>query len=149
EDFFKLPYLLINRYKTVMIKIFNTHIVSLRMVLPGICLMVLWIASCGKDVKEEKGRALPQPQGFTIEAESRSAVFSWEAVDRADGYFLEIGTSATFSEVIARTDTTQQTRVAFEGLSPETTYYARLRAIDKNNPSFTSNILVESFATAE
>lgn len=132
-----------------MIKIFNTHIVSLRMVLPGICLMVLWIASCGKDVKEEKGRALPQPQGFTIEAESRSAVFSWEAVDRADGYFLEIGTSATFSEVIARTDTTQQTRVAFEGLSPETTYYARLRAIDKNNPSFTSNILVESFATAE
>src|SRR5690606_6406431 len=33
--------------------------------------------------------------------------------------------------------------------SPETTYYARLRAIDKNNPSFTSNILVESFATAE
>lgn len=119
------------------------------MVFPiGLCLLCI-ILGCGKDTPQEQGTALQPPQNFTIDARVESATFDWDAVDNADGYLLEVGTSATFSEVVAKTDTIQQTQVEFSGLSPETTYYARLRAIHKNNPSFTSNALVKSFTTQE
>ena len=107
------------------------------------------LTGCGKDTPHEEGTVLQPPQNFTIDAGVESATFDWDAVDEADGYFLEVGASSTFSEIVAKTDTTQQTHVEFSGLSPETTYYARLRAIHKSNPSFTSNVLVESFTTKE
>lgn len=114
----------------------------------GVC--ALWtIVGCSKEVKGEDGRALPPPQNFTIQPESRSVAFSWDAVEKADGYFLELATSSTFSEIVAKTDTTQQIRAEFGELTPETAYYARLRAINKSNPSFTSNILIESFTKTE
>ena len=107
------------------------------------------LTGCGKDTPHEEGTVLQPPQNFTIDAGVESATFDWDAVDEADGYFLEVGASSTFSEIVAKTDTTQQTHVEFSGLSSETTYYARLRAIHKSNPSFTSNVLVESFTTKE
>jgi len=120
---------------------------NLSFAIVGLCL--LWVAaSCSKDVNPTApGRALPPPENFTIQPQSRSASFSWDAVENADGYFLEVSTSSSFAEVVAQTDTTQQTSATFSGLSPETLYHARLRAINKSNPSFTSNRFVETFTT--
>lgn len=115
-----------------------------------VCLYLVWVLiACGKDLQQEPGSALRPPENFTITTASKSATFEWDAVDKADGYFLEIGTNSSFSEIITQTDTTQQTRVQLSGLTPATVYYARLRAIHKTNPSFTSNRLVETFTTAE
>ncbi|TYR37252.1 pectate lyase [Sphingobacterium phlebotomi] len=116
-------------------------------VIVGLCTLVL--VACSKDVQDETSSTLPPPESFTITTESKSATFEWDAVDKADGYFLEIGTNSSFSEIVAKTDTTQQTKVQFSGLMPSTGYYARLRAIHKTNPSFTSNRLVEAFTTKE
>ncbi|WP_219847959.1 pectate lyase [Sphingobacterium gobiense] len=115
-----------------------------------VCFYSLWVLTgCGKDIKDEVGEVLLPPSNFVVQADARSAIFEWDAVDKADGYFLEIGTNSSFSEVVAKTDTTQQTKVQFSGLAPATVYYARLRAIHKINPSFTSNRLVETFTTTE
>src|SRR5690606_6098012 len=134
--------------KTMMIKSINLQIRNTSLAFISLC--ILWASvSCSKEVQEEVGRALPQPGTFTITPASKSAMFEWEAVEKADGYFLEIGTNSSFSEIVATTDTTQQTKVQFNGLTPATVYYARLRAIHKTNPSFTSNRLVETFTTTE
>jgi hypothetical protein len=111
---------------------------------------LLWtIIGCSKDVKEEVEEVLASPENFVITAESRLAVFEWDAVTKADGYFLEIGTNSTFSNIVVKTDTIQQTSVTLEGLTSETTYYARLRAINKNRPSLTSRMIVETFITTQ
>ncbi|MBD1421143.1 fibronectin type III domain-containing protein [Sphingobacterium chuzhouense] len=130
------------------IKNINLQIKDTSLFLVALC--ILWASvGCSKDVQGEVGSALPQPENFTITPASKSATFEWSAVEKADGYFLEVGTNSSFSEIVAKTDTTQQTKVQFNGLTPATFYYARLRAIHKTNPSFTSNRLVETFTTAE
>lgn len=132
----------------VMFSKINIRIKVISLIL--ICLCPLWtLMGCGKESQEEVGKALLPPSNFLVQANSRSAIFSWDLVEKADGYFLEVGTNSSFSEIVAKTDTTAQTEVQFNGFTPATVYYARLRAIHKTNPSFTSNRLVETFTTGE
>ncbi|PRD46487.1 pectate lyase [Sphingobacterium haloxyli] len=132
----------------MMIKDISLQIKKISLTAVSLCILGITI-SCSKEVQETAGTVLPQPENFTITPASKSAIFEWDAVDKADGYFLELGTNSSFSEIVAKTDTTQQTEIEFSGLSPATIYYARLRAIHKTNPSFTSNRLVETFTTTE
>lgn len=106
-------------------------------------------ASCTKEASEERGQLLSSPQNFRADPQRNGATFSWEEVAGADGYFLEVSESNSFSAVVAKTDTTVSTTAGLSGLRPATAYYARLRAINRTNPSLTSSALVIPFTTLD
>lgn len=116
-----------------------------------LALALFGVMSCEKqmDYRRDDGQALAQPEGFVIDAGRNSAIFSWDEVPGADGYFLEIAANTNFSPLLAKTDTISQTSVELGGFEPQTGYYARLRAIHKTNPSYTSSILTRQFTTLE
>ena len=131
--------------KLVMMKCFS-FMNGIKTAASVLCIVGL-LSNCSKKDPVDPGSALPTPEGIDIQVESTSALFTWDAVENADGYLLEVATASSFEDIVAKTDTTQETSVEFNGLTPATDYHVRLRAINISNPSFTSRMLKSTFTT--
>lgn len=120
-----------------------------------ICILLSHLAiamACKKntDVPVQKIKELARPGAFTAQPQSDKVIVSWEPVEDADGYLVELskGESFSASAVIAKSDTILQHSYLFEALTPNTGYALRLRAVSRKSPSATSKSQTHSFVTA-
>ena len=68
--------------------------------------------------------------GFTV---------NWGAVSEASSYRLDVSTSSTFATFVTQDLTLSGTSEAISGLTPSTTYYARVRAVNSGGISASSS----------
>jgi hypothetical protein len=81
------------------------------------------------------------PNGFTV---------NWSPVTSATGYRLDVSTASDFSSFVTGYNdlTVAGTSQAVTGLNPDTTYYARVRAVNATGTSANSGTLTQDTAAA-
>lgn len=104
---------------------------------------------CEKEAVYEHATAqeLTAPGDVRVAVDTYSATITWDAVAGADGYLLEIASNTTFTEILASSDTIQETSYTFAGLDPQTSYALQFRAISLESPSKTSQKVRQQFTT--
>lgn len=115
--------------------------------LVAFCALII-SASCKKSVTPpEEKVVLTEPTGFTATVAAAGTTLSWAAVDKAQGYLLQLSLNAGFSSIAASSDTITTTNHLFTGLAEGTKYYARLRALNLSNASLSSRLVYTDFTT--
>ena len=106
-------------------------------------------AACSKSIVQQPDnrRVLADPSNLNVQVEGTKANFSWAKDPLADGYFLQLAEGTSFGKVVYSSDTIQNEQYAFLDLKPKTDYTLRIRAIDQDNPAFTSRSIYKSFQT--
>ncbi|MEZ0452507.1 fibronectin type III domain-containing protein [Sphingobacterium thalpophilum] len=106
-------------------------------------------AACSKSIVQQpnNGGVLADPSNLNVQVEGTKVNFSWTKDPLADGYFLQLAEGTSFGKVVYSSDTIQNEQYAFADLKPKTDYTLRIRAIDQDNPAFTSRSIYKSFQT--
>lgn len=109
--------------------------------------IVMILFACKKSTTSESIIHLNAPKNIQVNINDRTVVLSWESVENAKGYLIELSSNANFSQII-NSSTTQNNQITINDLSYQTTYYYRIKSIGDDERIISSLFITQVFNTS-
>ncbi len=106
-----------------------------------IALLITGINACKRNETEQSVVLLSPPSNISVTTNDRTATITWNTVEGADGYLVEVSEEPDFSSFHFQ-ETVTTSSVEVTELANDRTYYLRINAITENEAKYKSSLFI-------